>query len=153
MNRPTVLHFVNEWGVPSQRYVRDLIETTTATRAVVACQRTQPTVERASSRIWRAPSLLGRLSGASLRRAEVAWLAAVAVGERAALLHAHLGYAAGPVARVAAARRRPWVLSLHGHDLLVRAASLADPAPWRAADLVLVPSTFLADAAVAFGIE
>jgi glycosyltransferase involved in cell wall biosynthesis len=45
------------------------------------------------------------------------------------------------------------VLSLHGHDLLVRARTLADPSPWRRADLVIVPSAFMADAAVAFGIE
>ena len=57
------------------------------------------------------------------------------------------------MARVARQRRRPFVLSLHGHDLLVRAGSLADPAPWQRADLVIVPSSFLADAAVAFGLE
>jgi glycosyltransferase involved in cell wall biosynthesis len=67
-------------------------------------------------------------------------------------LHAHLGYWAGSVGRVAALLHRPWVLSLHGHDLLVRARTLADPSPWRRADLVIVPSTFMADAAVAFGI-
>lgn len=98
--------------------------------------------------VWRKPDVVTRLG----RRAELAWLATVAAGTRARLLHAHLGYWAGAVGRVATQLRRPWVLSLHGHDLLVRAHQLADPSPLRRADLVIVPSGFMADAAVAFGI-
>ena len=100
-------------------------------------------------RLWREPKVVTRLG----RRAELAWLAVVAAGSRAQLLHAHLGYWAGAVGRVAGLLHRPWVLSLHGHDLLVRARTLGDPSPWRLADLVIVPSTFMADAAVAFGID
>jgi glycosyltransferase involved in cell wall biosynthesis len=143
------LHCVNEWGVPSQRFVRDLVATTTSTRGVVATQRTMPGAEPAPVRVWREPAVVTRLG----RRAELAWLATVAAGTRARLLHAHLGYWAGAVGRVATLLHRPWVLSLHGHDLLVRARTLADPSPWRRADLVIVPSAFMADAAVAFGIE
>lgn len=148
VTRPTVLHCVSEWGVPSQRFVRDLVATTTSTRAVVATQRMTPGTERASVRVWREPALVDRLG----RRAELGWLAAVATGARARVLHAHLGYWAGAVGRVAALLHRPWVLSLHGHDLLVRARTLADPSSWQRADLVIVPSAFMADAAAAFGI-
>src|SRR4051794_26823518 len=107
-----------------------------------------PAAETAPVRIWREPAVVTHLG----RRAELAWLAAVATGTRSQLLHAHLGYWAGSVGRVAALVHRPWVLSLHGHDLLARAPTLADPSPWRRADLVIVPSTFMADAAIAFGI-
>jgi len=107
-----------------------------------------PRVEPSSVRIWREPAVVTRLG----RRTELAWLAAVAAGTRARVLHAHLGYWAGAVGRVAALLHRPWVLSLHGHDLLVRARTLADPSSWQRADLVIVPSAFMADAAVAFGI-
>ena len=149
MKRPTVVHCVSEWGVPSQRFVRDLVTSTVATRAVVACQRTWPGATPSPVRVWTRPGLVGRAG----RRAELAWLGAVTIGERAALLHAHLGYWAGAVGRVAALRHKPWVLSLHGHDLLVRARTLADPSPWKQADLVIVPSTFMADAATEFGID
>lgn len=148
MNRPTVLHCVSEWGVPSQQYVRDLVTTTSATRAVVAAQRTL-TNDRTGVRVWRKPAVL-RHGG---RRAELVWLGAVSAAARASLLHVHLGYWAGTVGRVAALRRLPWVLSLHGHDLLVRARTLKDPEPWKAADLVIVPSSFLADKAAEFGID
>lgn len=149
MQRPTVLHCVSEWGVPSQQFVRDLVGTTTATRAVVACQRVWPGSQTAAVRVWREPALIARAG----RRAELAWLGTVAAAQRAALLHAHLGYWAGTVGRAAALLRRPWVLSLHGHDLLVRARSLRDPSSWTRADLVIVPSRFMADAATAFGID
>jgi glycosyltransferase involved in cell wall biosynthesis len=140
---------VTEWGVPSQRFVRDLVTATTATRPVVACQRLATNDERPPVRIRCKPAVLDRGG----RRAELAWLASVAKLERADLLHAHLGYWAGTVGRVAHLVHRPWVLSLHGHDLLVRARSLADPSSWTRADLVIVPSRFLAEAAVEFGID
>ena len=148
VRRPTVLHCVNEWGVPSQRFVRDLVTNTTSTHAVVASQRVAPDAEPSSVRVWREPAVVTRLG----RRTELAWLATVAAGTRARILHAHLGYWAGTVGRVADRLHRPWVLSMHGHDLLVRARRLADPSPLRRADLVIVPSAFMADAAVAFGI-
>jgi glycosyltransferase involved in cell wall biosynthesis len=60
------------------------------------------------------------------------------------LVHVHFGYAANDV--VTATRRRPYVLSLHGHD--VTGLLDDDPDRYRAVaphvDAVIVPSTFLA---------
>jgi len=140
MKRPTVLHCVREWGVPSQRFVVDLVTTTTATRAMVACGE-DGGGHRAPVRVpvHLVPPRLGR-------RGEIAAIAALAATRRADLLHCHLGYWAGAVGRAAAAVRRPWVVSLHGHDFLVRVKEHGPRAlePLRRADLVIVPSSFLA---------
>jgi colanic acid/amylovoran biosynthesis glycosyltransferase len=78
-------------------------------------------------------------------------LAGLVVGKRADLLHAHFGYWAAHAAAVARRSRRPWIVSLHGYDLLV----MHDQDPYAArihdADLTVVPSQFLADAAIARG--
>jgi glycosyltransferase involved in cell wall biosynthesis len=67
------------------------------------------------------------------------------------LLHSHFGYWAPETAAAARVLRVPWVVSLHGYDLLVMAAQSAEPDRGRGADLVIVPSRFLADAAVGAG--
>ncbi|MGH3744236.1 MAG: glycosyltransferase, partial [Mycobacteriales bacterium] len=91
-----------------------------------------------------------------LRRAPLhAALAGLAVLERAAVLHAHFGTTAQPTWRAARRLGRPFAVSLHGWDLLVAAqrpgADILDAV--RAADLVVTPSRFLADAAVAGGAD
>ncbi|MGZ6792283.1 MAG: glycosyltransferase, partial [Mycobacteriales bacterium] len=67
---------------------------------------------------------------------------------RADVLHAHFGYWAGHVEAVARRTSRPWALSLHGHDLLVEGCPAA-----ASADLVVVPSTWLADRASDAGVR
>jgi glycosyltransferase involved in cell wall biosynthesis len=70
------------------------------------------------------------------------------------LVHVHFGYAASDVVPLAG-RRRPFVLSLHGHDV----TGLVNDEPDRyadvvdAVDLVIVPSRFLAAKAVAAGFD
>jgi colanic acid/amylovoran biosynthesis glycosyltransferase len=85
-----------------------------------------------------------RLKAPVLRRQ----LAVLIAAERARLVHVHFGYAANDA--VAVTRRRPFVLSLHGHD--VTGLLRDDPDRYRrrvaaAVDAVIVPSRFLADAA------
>ena len=156
MQRPTVLHVARDWIRPSEGFVTDVVRTTTATRAVVAC-----------GRRWRgsagdavgAPTvvldpLVACLPARARRRGLRAALATVAVVQRAAVLHAHFGYWAPHVEAVARRLGRPWCVSLHGHDLLVQAAGDPDMlAAVRRAPLVVVPSRFLAEAAVARGID
>jgi glycosyltransferase involved in cell wall biosynthesis/GT2 family glycosyltransferase len=80
-------------------------------------------------------------------------VAAVALAERADVLHAHFGHTAFAVWRAARRLRRPFTVSLHGWDLLVAAAQ--DPGiveAVSAAAAVVVPSQFLAAAAVDRGI-
>ena len=78
---------------------------------------------------------------------------AIVLSSRGRLLHAHFGQAAPLAWRTARRLGRPFGVSLHGYDLLVAAAE--DPAilrAVRAAQLVVVPSRFLADAAADRGV-
>jgi glycosyltransferase involved in cell wall biosynthesis len=91
-----------------------------------------------------------RLKATALRAQLVPLLAA----HRASLVHVHFGYAASDVLSVTGPRR-PYVLSLHGHDVT---GLLAD-SPHRytevaaAVDAVIVPSQFLAAKASAAGFD
>lgn len=80
-----------------------------------------------------------------------AQLAAILAARDVDLVHVHFGYAAADV--VAATRGRPYVLSLHGHD--VTGLLNGDPDRYRsftdAVDAVVVPSRYLADAAIGAG--
>ncbi|MGZ6792619.1 MAG: glycosyltransferase, partial [Mycobacteriales bacterium] len=142
MHRPRVLHVARDWVRPSEGFVADVVATTTAT---------VPSVAHGTR--WDAPvppvptTDLGRLAARGDRPLR-AGLAAVAVARRADVLHAHFGYWAGHVEAVARRTSRPWALSLHGHDLLVEGC----PAAVRA-DLVVVPSTWLADRAADAGVR
>lgn len=148
MRRPTVVHVARDWVRPSERFVSDLVATTTATRAVVACGRHHPGTSDAGVPVREIGRWADIHSGrARDRRVLRGALAAVAVTERAALLHAHFGYWAAHTARVAGRLGRPWVLSWHGHDLLVEDPVAAEREVLRTAALVAVPSAFLADAA------
>jgi glycosyltransferase involved in cell wall biosynthesis/GT2 family glycosyltransferase len=171
VRRPTVLHVVEHWGRPSESFVLDAVRSTTATRAVVAAQhrvagthvpgvrvhdlswchdRSLPDADLEQQPPTRAATVLGRAPRGA-RQVHVA-LAGIAVAERAAVLHSHFGLPS--VATWRAARRigRPFSVALHGWDVLVAAPqdetmrnALA------AASLVVVPSRFLATAAVAQG--
>jgi glycosyltransferase involved in cell wall biosynthesis len=73
--------------------------------------------------------------------------------ERAELVHVHFGYAANDVLR--ATEDRPYVLSLHGHDVTGLVRDEPDrylPVTHRV-DATIVPSQFLADAAVTAGFD
>lgn len=151
MRRPTVLHCVRDWVRPSETFVADLVGSTAATRAVVACGTRWPETATAVPVRHVPVHALGRWgpdpSRPTGRRVLRGLLLATAVAARADLLHAHFGYWAAHAGRTAARLRRPWVLSLHGHDLLVEDRSNPEAQVLRTADLVLVPSVFLADAA------
>ena len=140
MIRPRVLHVARDWVRPSERFVLDVVRTTSATVPSLAYGRGWPGVALPPR-----ATCLATMPGAD--RGLRAGLAAVAVARRTQLLHAHFGYWAGHTEAVARRLHRPWAVSLHGHDLLVEGT----PAAARA-DLVVVPSRFLADAASRAGV-
>jgi glycosyltransferase involved in cell wall biosynthesis len=157
VKRPTVLHCADRWVRPSERFVLDLVRSTTATRAAVACRHVDPAAPDVGPVPYRVrvvdppyrPSL-----GLSEWRAVTGALTVTALRERTDVLHCHFGYWAEPVSAVARRLHRPWVLSLHGEDVLaypdrVPTALEAD----RRADVVVVPSAWLADVAVARGVD
>lgn len=161
MRRPTVLHVVEHWGRPSETFVVDTVRSCTATRAVVAAQQHVTDLPRPGHDLsWCsdavAPdqpseaSLLARLPR-GIRQVHVV-LAAIALRERAAVLHSHFGLPAVPTWRAARRLGRPFGVSLHGYDVLVAAAQdRALQEALAAAALVVVPSQFLARAAVVRG--
>lgn len=146
--QPTVLHAVADWGLPSERFVVDLVRNVTLTRPVVVCGRSHEVVDPPAAPVHAVLPLLPRRPEDSLRRQIRAVMAAYAVVHRARLLHAHFGYYAAHTAAVARRLRRPWMVSLHGYDVLVMAPH--DPELHRmvTADAVVVPSEFLAGVAV-----
>ncbi|HEU5033459.1 MAG TPA: glycosyltransferase [Mycobacteriales bacterium] len=154
MSRPTVLHCARDFARPSETFVVDVVRCARRVRPVVACEHRWgevAAVQQVSAPVRELGRVVRDPQHPSGRRALRALLAGVAVADRAAVLHAHFGYWAGHVARVAGWLRRPWVLSLHGHDLLVEDAGHPDRDALRAADVVVVPSQFLAVAACAAG--
>ena len=142
MGRPRVLHVARDWVRPSEGFVADVVGTTTATVPFVAYG------TRGSSPVPPVPATpLGALADRG-HRALAAGIGAAAVARRADVLHAHFGYWARHVATAARRTGRPWLVSLHGHDLLVECAPRCDEA-----DLVVVPSRYLADAASRAGVR
>lgn len=153
MSRPAVAHCARDWVRPSEGFVADVVRSSTATRPVVVCERAWPGAPRPPGRRYVLGRYADRVPPAYRDRTLRGLLAAVVRAERVAVLHAHFGYWAGHVAAVAGRLRRPWLVSLHGHDLLVEARG--DPTAMGAlgrADLVVVPSQFLAAAAAAAGL-
>jgi colanic acid/amylovoran biosynthesis glycosyltransferase len=157
VRKPGVLHVVADWGIPSEQFVVNLVTATTRTRSAVVCGRKHPwPAVPGGNPHGKVPvralmPIAGRLPYRRRKPVIRALAAAVAVQRRADLLHAHFGYWAAHTAAVARGLRKPWVLSLHGYDVLVMAATEPEIAAVRRADAVIVPSTFLADAAAAHG--
>ncbi|HUR51579.1 MAG TPA: glycosyltransferase [Mycobacteriales bacterium] len=154
MKRPTVLHCAERWLRPSEGFVLDLVRSTTATRAAVVCRTEEPGMPPSPFRVRRVDPPVLRSSLLSEWRLLTGGLTATAVRERADVLHCHFGYWAEPVSAVARRLHLPWVLSLHGEDLL----AYPDRTPtaveaFRQADVVVVPSQWLAERAVARGVD
>lgn len=160
MDRPTVLHVARDWVRASEGFVADTVRYGSATRPVVLTGRRQSPSPATGLPV---PVLAidewldrwGPDAGHAIRaRARRLAGAALAAGVRADVVHAHFGYWAETAEAVARRAGVPWSVSLHGHDLLVEAR--ADPsvrARLARADLVVVPSRWLAERAVSAGMD
>ena len=140
---------VRHWLVPSERFVGDVLRSTTATEAsvVFATAQPHPLTKEFAGRQRRLPLPWDT----RLARAR---MAALIIAGRVDVLHSHFGQPAQVTWRAARRLGRPFGVSLHGYDLLVE--SREDPSMLhavRAADLVVVPSQFLADAAADRGVR
>src|SRR4051794_17498892 len=109
-----VLHAVEQWGVPSERFVVDLIRSMTRTRSFVVCGRrvAEPSTAPLSVSVAQLQPVVPRFPDAQRRRVLRGLIAAHAVARRARLLHCHFGNWSAHTAGAAAKVRRPWVLSL-----------------------------------------
>ena len=144
MHRPVVLHVVREWLRPSETFVADTIRSTTATRAALAYRER---LEHPAADLAGSMSAVRQLRAPWNSRAARVELAAFAGLQRASVIHAHFGQPASLSSRVARRLGRPFAVSLHGYDVLVEGredSAMLDAI--RGAALVVVPSTFLADA-------
>lgn len=153
LHRPTVLHLLHTWGVPSEGFIRDLLTANTATKPVVVAMATEGVEEGLSplrlDRPWHRAVLPPPLRS----HTPALGAAVVASVHRAALVHSHFGHMVDVAAFVARWRRTPWIASLHGHDLLVEAPNAHWGPALQRADIVAVPSQFLAAAARRSGLD
>jgi colanic acid/amylovoran biosynthesis glycosyltransferase len=135
-----VLHVVRDWVQPSEGFVADVVGRSSS--PAVAYGR------RGTGAVPDVPAHgLGRLASRGDKQLRLG-IAAVAARHRSQVLHAHFGYWAEHVEAVARRRGRPWSVALHGYDLLVDGCPAA-----LHADAVVVPSSYLADAAVTAGVR
>ena len=149
----SVLHIVHTWGHPSQTFVRALIMGVPGTRPVVVAAEVlgSPPVE---PRVRSIGGVRRRLPAAIAGKAAIVVTAAIGGRARAGLVHAHFAHEVPLACRVARLLHRPLVISLHGRDLLVEVDDQPDVlTAIRRAAAIVVPSTFLAAAAVARGVD
>lgn len=150
-----VLHVLHTWGVGSHTFVRSTLRR--APGAVVLGRRSialpSPDVGR-EPRVVAVGGWVQRVPTTVQGKAGVAAGVAVAVAVRARLVHAHFAHELPLARRIAQARRRPLVVSLYGHDLLVE---LRGGAPGldvvRGAAAVVVLSQAFAAEVVASGVD
>jgi colanic acid/amylovoran biosynthesis glycosyltransferase len=148
VDRPKVLHVVRHWLAPSEGFVADVLRSTTATdaRLVYGSRIDHPLTEA-----FHGPA--HHLAAPWDSRQARARLAFWALTDRVQVLHSHFGQPAQLTWRTARRLGLPFGVSLHGYDLLVEARldpSMLDAV--KAANLVVVPSQFLADGASDRGI-
>jgi glycosyltransferase involved in cell wall biosynthesis len=140
---PRVLHVVPRWLAPTERFVAEQVGRSALPGLVVSRHRPLPGVPTVRPTVS-----LGRLRS---DRAVTVALPLLAVAGRADLVHVHFGY------RLRDARRllghRPVVVSLFGHDVtgFLRDWPHYYDRVLDRVDAVVVPSRFLADAAVKAG--
>ena len=167
MPRRTVLHVVQDWGAPDDAPVADLLAGTRSTRPVVAAQRVTGPVPAglAVHDLGAVPGAVPR--GAPYGRARLTTVlgtrvpgrpnrrtAVLAAVEGARVLHAHGGDSAWLAWRGASVTRARLAVSLAGPDLLVRCRDDEGMlAAMLAAHVVVAPSQFLADGALAIGVR
>lgn len=149
----SVLHVMHTWGHPSHTFVRAIVTGVPGTRPVVLVDGVAgPAPPRVVMRTL--GPLRQRLPRPLAGKAAV--LYATGVGRRAAadLIHSHFAHEVLLADRLARLLRRPHVVSLHGRDLLVEVEGWpAALAAIERAAAVVVPSRFLAEAAVERGVD
>ena len=148
----TVLHTMQDWLPLSEQFVHSVV-TGSRHPAVVFSRRTPQHRDVFPHRpVYSAGRLLPppRPFGDTERRLLTAYLVAITTRHRVALVHHHHGYRILDPKGVVVRKRLPWVVSLHGHDILTHATE--EPYYYEGAfgfvDAVVVPSAWLGERAV-----
>lgn len=152
----SVLHVLHTWGVGSHTFVRSTVRRTPGP-ATVLCRSAEPrplTSAGRDPRVVPIGRLTDRLPAVVAGKVGVALGVGVTTGRRAEVIHAHFAHELLLADRVARLTRRPLVVSLYGHDLLVE---LQGGAPGmdvvQRADAVVVLSQAFAAEVVASGVD
>lgn len=145
----TVLHTMQDWLPLSEQFVHGIVSG--SRHPGVVFSRRTPTNRAAFP--FRPVCSAGRLLPpprpftATERRLLTAYLTVIAARHRVGLVHHHHGYRILDAKGLVFRRRLPWVVSLHGHDVITHAAE--EPGyyldAFRFVDAVVVPSRWLAD--------
>jgi glycosyltransferase involved in cell wall biosynthesis len=151
----TVLHTMQDWLPLSEQFVYGVVAGSRH-RAVVFSRRTPQHRDAFPFKpVYSAGRLLPppRPFTDTERRAITAYLVAIGARHHVRLVHHHHGYRILDAKGLAFRRSIPWVVSLHGHDIITHAAS--EPGAYadalRFVDAIVVPSQWLAERAVASG--
>jgi colanic acid/amylovoran biosynthesis glycosyltransferase len=148
-----VLHVLHTWGHPSHTFIRALVQGVPDAQPVVVAREVvgaRPDVPTVRSLAWVQRVVPRPVAG------KVAVLTTAAVGRLAKVevVHAHFAHEVRLAAGAARLLGRPLVVSLHGRDLLVEVDGQPEAvAAIRSAAAVVVPSAFLARAALARGVD
>jgi glycosyltransferase involved in cell wall biosynthesis len=152
----TVLHSMQDWLPLSEQFVYAVVRGSRHP-AVVFSRRTPQHRDTFPFRpVYSAGRMLPppRPFGDVERRLLTAYLVAIAARHRVRLVHHHHGYRILDVKGLVVRRGLPWVVSLHGHDVLTHA--IEEPYYYRDAfrfvDAAVVPSTWLAERVVEAGL-
>lgn len=152
----TVLHSMQDWLPLSEQFVFALVTGSRHPAVVFSRRRPQHRDAFPFRPVYSAGRLLPppRPFTDTERRALTAYLAAIAARHGVRLVHHHHGYRLLDPKGVVFRRSIPWVVSLHGHDILTHATE--EPGYYRDAfrfvDAVVVPSRWLAERAIDAGV-
>ena len=154
MTSPSIIHYVSSWLPLSQQFVHAQI-TSSKFRSVVVTRE-----ELSNTSTFRHPNIV-RIAGPTVSFPPVRTvyrtlkLLRTAQTQRAALFHLHFGYSIRDVIPFVRLSRLPFMVSLHGHDVtaLVHANPQYYGTTLARAHLVVVPSEFLAQRAIALGVH
>ena len=150
--RQAVLHYVQRWLPPSEQFVHGLVSRSRHPAVVVSRDEPEHLDRFPVARLSSPARALRLVPESRQRSALTGYLLGRAVVANAGLVHVHFGYRVHDVAGLVRRRGLPLVVSLHGHDVTAHRSNEA-AAALALADAVVVPSGFLADAAVAAGVE
>lgn len=147
-----MLHYVPRWLPLSERFVFDVVARSRYRSTVVSAlwPQNRDVFPHESVHCYR--PLLAPVPPPLRQRVRTAILSAHANRHGTRLVHTHFGFRIHDAAGLVRRRRLPWVVSLHGLDV----TGMADRHRYYAdafgdADVVVVPSRFLADRAVEVG--
>ncbi len=149
---PAVLHFVERWLEPSAQFVYGHVSRSRR-RSVVASALRPVDADRFPISPLVSLAWTERLPPAWARRARTARLLMLASRHDVGIVHCHFGYRFTQVRGFVERRNVPWVVSLHGQDVIHLRQAVGERSALERVDAVVVPSGFLAEMVIGLGVS